>query len=108
MEIHGIQVEFDITNPETYEKYEKLITGFQAAATSENDFLALLKSTHEIVKAGIADLFGKETAARLCGETVSARKAMDVYCALLRDYKKQLDEFMQLKDEISCMFSAEA
>ena len=108
MKFYDTEVDFDITNPEQFDAYGQLVQKFKAAAEEAGgDFKALMVKSYEAVKAGAEALFGNDAAAQLCGEKVSARRAMQLYCALLGDYKAQLDEFEALKAKIETMFSEE-
>ena len=101
MNIHGIEVDFNITNPEHYDHYMaglKLLEQGEKKVRSINDPMAEGINIMEIMLQAVKDFFYEAVGVDVLAECDNVQEAMDTYHLFLKDVaaqKEKLDETVE-------------
>ena len=96
--INGVELEFDIYDADTFEKYDKLekaVSNIKEEADkihAEQGFAAYIRFISGTVKGGFDDIFGQGTAEKVCGKGDSLVVSMESFADLSNAVTRQTKE----------------
>lgn len=98
MKINGVELEFDVSNPEDLTAASHFIdeTRGVIAGCQGGKFLEQIPSIHRAVSGCFDRMYGPGVGSMVCGEKSSGMTAVTAVCEFMEEYFRQLEQMEQL------------